>query len=104
LLVPLSGVIAIVGGLSVVLGFHARWGAALLILFLIPVTLMMHPFWNIQDPAMAQMQEVSFMKNVSILGGTLFLVYFGAGPVSLDERRQLRATGTAHRGEMSRGT
>src|SRR5258705_12769906 len=49
--VPLSGVLALVGGISVLIGYKARIGALLLILFLVPVTLMMHNFWAIQDPA-----------------------------------------------------
>src|SRR5437667_5986789 len=39
--VPFSGILALVGGLSIALGYKARWGAALLILFLVPVTVMM---------------------------------------------------------------
>src|SRR5579859_3596778 len=66
--VPLSGILALLGGLSILLGYKARIGALLLIAFLVPVTLMMHPFWNVTDPMMAQMQMVMFMKNVSMLG------------------------------------
>lgn len=84
--VPVSGVIALLGGLSVALGYKTRVGAWLLVLFLVPVTLMMHAFWNVQDPTMHQMQQVMFMKNLSILGGALLLAYFGAGPLSLDAR------------------
>src|SRR5436309_8025383 len=47
LLVPLSGVIALAGGLSVLLGYRARAGAWLLALFLVPVTVMMHNFWAV---------------------------------------------------------
>lgn len=86
--VPLSGVIALVGGLSVALGYKARIGAWLLVLFLVPVTLMMHAFWNVQDPMMHQIQQIMFMKNVSMLGGALLVAYFGAGPFSLDRRRR----------------
>lgn len=86
--VPLSGVLAILGGLSVLLGYHTRVGAVLLILFLVPVTLLMHAFWNVSDPMMSQMQMIMFMKNVSILGGALLLAHFGAGPISLDARRR----------------
>jgi putative oxidoreductase len=86
LLVPLSGVLELVGALSVLLGFHARIGALLLALFLIPVTLVMHKFWGIAEPMQAQMQQIMFMKNVAILGGTCLLMYFGAGPFSFDER------------------
>ena len=85
--VPLSGVLAIVGGLSILLGYRAKFGAWLIVLFLIPVTLMMHKFWTVSDPMMAQMQMVMFMKNVSTLGGALLISHFGAGPFSLDARR-----------------
>lgn len=87
LAVPLSGVLALVGGLSVLLGYKAKVGAWLLVLFLVPVTLMMHNFWAVTDPMMAKMQQVMFMKNLSMLGGALLITYFGAGPLSLDARR-----------------
>jgi len=87
ILVPFSGVLAIVGGLSILLGYRAKLGAWLIVLFLVPVSLMMHKFWTVQDPVMAQMQMVMFMKNVSMLGGALLISHFGAGPLSLDARR-----------------
>ena len=83
--VPLSGIIALVGGLSIALGFRTRIGAWLIVLFLVPVTLTMHAFWNVSDPAMHQMQQANFMKNVAMLGAALFIAYYGAGPVSLDD-------------------
>src|SRR5438445_166942 len=83
-LVPLSGVIALLGALSVVLGYKAKLGGWLLVLFLVPVTLYMHNFWAVADPQMAQMQMAMFMKNVSMLGGALIVSYFGAGPLSID--------------------
>ena len=85
--VPLSGIIALLCGLSILLGYKARIGALLLIVFLVPVTLMMHQFWNVTDPMMSQMQMAMFMKNVSMLGGALMLTYFGSGPFSLDARK-----------------
>jgi putative oxidoreductase len=83
-LVPLSGVLAILGGLSILTGFKARIGAALIVVFLVPVTLMMHAFWNVADPQMHQMQQIMFMKNLAMLGGALVMMYFGAGPISVD--------------------
>jgi putative oxidoreductase len=83
-LVPLSGVLATLGAVSIILGYKARWGAWLIVLFLIPVTLMMHNFWAITDPMMKQMQMAMFMKNVSMLGGALLITWFGSGPLSLD--------------------
>ena len=85
--VPLSGVLSIAGGLSILLGYRAKLGGWLIVLFLVPVTLMMHKFWLVQDPIMAQIQMILFMKNVAMLGGALLISQFGAGPFSLDARR-----------------
>jgi putative oxidoreductase len=84
LLVPLSGIIALVGGLSVLLGFQTRLGAWLLVIFLVPVTVMMHNFWSASDPMTLQIEKAMFLKNVTMLGGALVISYFGAGPLSLD--------------------
>jgi putative oxidoreductase len=86
-LVPLSGILATAGGLSVALGYRAKLGAWLIVLFLVPVTFMMHRFWAMHDPQMVQLQQAMFMKNVSMLGGALLVAYFGAGPLSIDARR-----------------
>jgi putative oxidoreductase len=86
--VPLAGVLAIVGGLSVLLGYRAKVGAWLLILFLAGVTPMMHNFWTVADPMMHQMQFIMFLKNLSMMGGALVISQFGAGPWSLDARRK----------------
>ena len=82
--VPAAGLLALAGGLSVLLGYRARFGAFLLLLFLVPVTLVMHRFWGISDPQMAMMQKVNFMKNLSLIGTTLLVMYYGPGPISLD--------------------
>jgi putative oxidoreductase len=86
-LVPASGILAMAGGLSILFGYRARIGAWLLVLFLVPVTLMLHNFWAVKDPMMAQVQMAMFMKNVSMIGGALLISQFGAGPLSLDGRR-----------------
>lgn len=81
--VPLSGVIAILGGLSIALGYKARWGSWLIAVFLIPVTLYMHRFWGLPDPLVAMIQQVMFMKNVSMLGAALLITQVGSGPLSV---------------------
>jgi putative oxidoreductase len=83
-LVPVSGVIALMGGLSVLVGFQTRLGAWLLVVFLIPVTLVMHNFWAAPDATTFQIEQAMFMKNLTMLGGALLISYFGAGPLSLD--------------------
>ena len=87
ILVPFSGVLAFAGGLSILLGYRAKQGAWLLVLFLVPVTVMMHNFWAVHDPMMAQIHMGMFMKNVAMLGSALLISQFGAGPFSLDARR-----------------
>ncbi|HMG19704.1 MAG TPA: DoxX family protein [Kofleriaceae bacterium] len=84
LVVPLAGLLALVGGVSVMLGYRARFGALLLIAFLVPVTLVMHRFWGIADPQLAMMQKVNFMKNASLVGTCLLIMFHGSGPYSLD--------------------
>ena len=86
--VPFSGILALAGGLSILLGYRARIGAWLIVLFLAAVTPMMHKFWGVTDPMMFQMQFVMFMKNVSMLGGALLITQIGSGPWSLDARRK----------------
>ena len=86
ILVPIAGMLALFGGLSVLLGYKAKVGAWLLVAFLVPVTLWMHRFWDVADPQMAQMQMAHFSKNVALLGAALFIAFFGAGPLSLDAR------------------
>jgi len=66
------------GGLSLLLGYKARWGAIALIVFLIPSTLIFHN--QLSD----QTQMIMFMKNLTTLGGLLMVAYFGSGPLCLD--------------------
>jgi putative oxidoreductase len=84
-LVPLSGIIASVGALSIILGYKAKAGAWLLIIFLIPVTFYMHAFWKETDPL--KMQMTNFMKNLSLIGAALLITYFGSGPLSIDKEK-----------------
>ena len=88
-LVPFSGAMAIVGGLLIVLGYKAKLGAWLIVAFLIPVTFIMHAFWKETDPNQMQMQISNFLKNISMLGGAFLITWFGAGPLSFDNRRKV---------------
>lgn len=86
--VPIFGIIAFLGGLSILLGYKARIGAWLLVIFLIPVTYYMHDFWTQSDPAIIAMQEAMFLKNISLLGAAFMIAYFGSGPLSLDNESE----------------
>lgn len=84
LLVPFSGILAFLGGLSILLGYKAKTGAWFIVVFLIPVTFMMHNWWAITEPVMRQMQQGMFYKNLAMLGSALLITYFGSGPLSID--------------------
>ncbi len=86
LAVPLAGVISFLGGLSILTGYRARLGAWLIVVFLVPVTIMIHNFWAISDPVQAGIQYVNFMKNLSMLGAALMIAHFGSGPLSIEGR------------------
>ena len=86
ILVPLSGVLAIVGGLSILFGYHARMGAIVLLFFLVPVTILMHNFWTFADPAVFQVQMAHFMKNLALIGSAILFAFYGAGPISIDHK------------------
>jgi putative oxidoreductase len=83
LLVPIAGVMAVVGALSVATGYRASMGAWVLIAFLIPVTLGMHAFWKMTDPYLRHIQLSMFAKNLSMLGCALLLTQRGGGAFSL---------------------
>jgi putative oxidoreductase len=85
--VPLAGVIAFLGALSILLGYRAKVGAWLIVLFLAVITPAMHNFWAVSDPMMHQMQMIMFMKNLAMLGAALLITQVGSGPWSLDNRR-----------------
>jgi putative oxidoreductase len=88
LAVPLTGALALLGGLSILFGFHAKIGGWLIALFLVGVTPVMHKFWGgVPEPAHT-LQLVNFLKNLSMLGGALIITQFGAGPMSFDAGRR----------------
>ena len=88
-LAAVSCVLLVVGSISLVLGWQARFGALCLIMFLLGVTPTLHAFWA--APAeQYQMQLISFEKNVAIMGGLLFVMAFGPGPLSMDGTRAAR--------------
>jgi putative oxidoreductase len=86
----LAGAVELLGALSLILGYHARWGALALALFLVPTTLLFHNFWAFSGMDQ-QMQLGHFMGNLAIIGGLLTLSAYGAGPLSLDARRARRS-------------
>ena len=84
-LLAITIVIEIGAALMLILGWKAKIGAALLFLWMIPVTFMFHNFWTMA-PADQQLQTIMFMKNLGLMGGMLYIMTFGSGPMSIDKK------------------
>ncbi|HKF50684.1 MAG TPA: DoxX family protein [Candidatus Acidoferrales bacterium] len=74
LAVASSGVLILLGALSILLGYHPTIGALLLVIFLLGVTFGMHNFWAVQDPQAKQVEMINFLKNMALLGFVLMTV------------------------------
>ena len=69
-----TGLMVLLGGLSIVFGIYPVAGIVLLVLFLVPVTFMMHNFWNLEDPQLRMTDKINFTKNLALLGAILMLL------------------------------
>jgi putative oxidoreductase len=74
----LSGILMVLGGLSVILGVYADLGAVVLAALLIIMALKMHDFWTQTDATAKQTEMIGFMKNISMAGGALFIFAIAA--------------------------
>ena len=86
LVAVLTIVLEIGGGLALVTGLWTRQAALILAAFTLLTALVFHAFWSAPD-AMKAMQQIQFLKNLSIAGGLFVLAAFGPGGISLASRR-----------------
>jgi len=84
-------VLVVGGGLMILTGWYVRWAAAALFTWMIPVTLLYHDFWA-AEPVQVFNQTTHFMKNIAIMGGLLILATFGPGSMSVDGARAPKST------------
>ncbi|MFQ5994162.1 MAG: DoxX family protein [Acidiferrobacterales bacterium] len=81
-LLIIAAIVELGGALLIVLGWHARWGALAIFLYVIPVTLVFHPFWAVEG------QLWAFWKNIALMGAMLYIMAYGPGPISVDKARR----------------
>lgn len=72
----------ITGGLLVLFGYRSTLGTILLLMYWVPVTLIVHDFWNFPKEELRE-QSILFMKNIAIIGGLLMLAGKGSGRYSI---------------------
>jgi putative oxidoreductase len=97
LLAPLGAGIEFLGGLALLLGVQVRLASVLLLVFTVVATMIAHRFWEYAPGAAHNMQQISFFKNVAIVGGFVFLAAHGGGRYCLEQLwrhdRRTRPTG-----------
>jgi uncharacterized membrane protein YphA (DoxX/SURF4 family) len=83
-----SGALALAGGVSVLTGTKPRQGLAAIVGFLVPVTLQMHRFWEVEDQQARMNETINFMKNLALAGAALMLMQVPEPwPASVDKLR-----------------
>ena len=84
-LLVLTILVELGGGILLAIGWKARWAALAIAAFIVPATLVFHQFWGIPADQVVN-QSNHFFKNVAIIGGMLMVFAFGPGAYSVDKR------------------
>jgi putative oxidoreductase len=79
-------VFILIGTISLLFGWHTRYGAVLLFAITIVATFGLHDFWHFPDPGARAAQFALFIRDFAICGGLLLMVGMGPGPFALDNR------------------
>lgn len=83
----------VMGGIMLLLGYRSTLGAIMLLMYWVPVTFIVHDFWNEDTKAELRYQSIHFMKNIAVIGGLLMLIGKGSGRYSI---KRLLATTRVH--------
>ena len=79
-----SGLLLLLGSLSILLGYQPYIGAIMIVVFLVPVAFMMHNFWAVSDPQAKMGERINFMKDIALAASALmFLAIPTPWPFSL---------------------
>lgn len=76
-----TGVAMGLGSIMILLGVYGDLGALLIAATLIPISIFMHAFWKESDAQAKQTEQISFNKNLGLIGGALalFLLFAATG-------------------------
>ena len=78
-----AAAVEIICGLMIALNFGARFFAAILILFVIAVTIYYHDFWNMTGPERVN-NMIHALKNLSLIGALLIIVGYPRRPTGTE--------------------
>ena len=74
--------ILVLGATLLLIGYRSGFGAFLLMIYWVPVTFIVHSWWN-DPPGIQRMESIMFMKNIAIMGGLLLVLVNGSGRYSI---------------------
>jgi uncharacterized membrane protein YphA (DoxX/SURF4 family) len=69
-----TGILALVGAVSIILGINPTGGILCLVIFLIGVSFKMHAYWKVQDAGQKMNQRINFQKNIALAAAILCLL------------------------------
>lgn len=78
-----SGLLLLIGSLSILLGYQTLIGVAALVVFFLPVSFKMHNFWAIDDEQQKMVEMTNFLKNMALMGAALMFLMIQNWPFSL---------------------
>jgi putative oxidoreductase len=88
--VIVSGLVLVLGAISVLVGFRGKIGAWLVTAFLLGAAFVMHRFWSLSDAMAVQTETANFFRNLSMAGAALMIAQTGTGPYSVDNLNKPR--------------
>ena len=75
-----TGILLIIAGIGIVLGIYVPFAVFALIVFIVPVTFVMHAFWKVDDPMAKMTDKIMFAKNLALLGGAIAYLFVPVSP------------------------
>ena len=80
--VAISALVELVGAALILFNYRPRLGGWLIVLFLVPVTIVVHgsAMLTLADPVMRTVNVSMFLKGLAMIACALFITQFGVGP------------------------
>ena len=72
--VIVTGILLLIGGITILTGYRPTIGIIALVIFFLPVSLIMHNFWVVDDQMMRMGEMVNFMKNIALLASAVMFL------------------------------
>lgn len=70
-----SGILLLVGGVGIFFGIYTQLAVACIVLFMVPVTFMMHNYWKHETAEQRAMENIAFAKNLAITAAALAYLF-----------------------------